>query len=169
MTKTKGFGDFNLAAKWKRNYRGKSAKEPWFILTNLPSLSSAISAYSKRMGIEEMFRDFKRGGYHLEGTQVTGNRLISLILLICFSYCLATFSGQSIKHKGVAKYVSRPTEPFRSYRRHSSFYIGLHGRNWLDSLSFFSDEMAQLMAFSPHKRPHYQKGLRAASLIQSAL
>ena len=62
VTKTKGFAGFNLAAKWKRNYRQKFSKEPWFILTNLSSLSAATSAYSQRMGIEEMFRDFKSGG-----------------------------------------------------------------------------------------------------------
>ena len=81
VTKTKGFGGFNLAAKYGRKYHQKSPKEPWYILTNLDSLSGATSAYSKRMGIEEMFRDFKSGGYNLEITQVTGDRLISLILL----------------------------------------------------------------------------------------
>lgn len=151
ITKTKGFGEVNLAAKWKRNYQGKSAKEPWLIMTNLESLSQAMSAYSKRMGIEEMFRDFKRGGYQLEGTQVTKERLISLVLLICLAYCWSTFSGQSLKRKGVAKYVSRPTSGHRSHRQHSSFYIGLHGQNWLDSLTFFQDAMQQLMSFSPHK------------------
>ncbi len=63
VTKTKGFGRFNLAAKYGRDYRQKSCKEPWYILTNLGTLSAATAAYSKRMGIEEMFRDFKRGGY----------------------------------------------------------------------------------------------------------
>ena len=82
MIKTKGFGGLSLAAKWKRNYQGKSSKEPWFILTNLRSLSLAISAYAKRMAIEEMFRDLKLGGYNLESTQVSSQRLISLILLI---------------------------------------------------------------------------------------
>ncbi len=53
VTKTKGFAGFNLAAKWKRNYQGKSSRETWFILTNLNSLSAATSAYAKRMGIEE--------------------------------------------------------------------------------------------------------------------
>lgn len=53
VTKTKGFSGFNLAAKYKRNYRGKSSKEPWYILTNLDNLSVAIDAYTKRMGIEE--------------------------------------------------------------------------------------------------------------------
>ncbi len=128
MTKTKGFGGFNLAAKYGRKYRQKSCKEPWYILTNLGTLSAATAAYSKRMGIEEMFRDFKKGGYNLEMTQVTGERLIALILLISLAYCLSTFKGKSIKNKGVSHYVARPTEPGRTYRRHSNFSIGLHGR-----------------------------------------
>lgn len=84
-----------------------------------------------------MFRDFKTGGYNLEATQVTGERLITLILLISLAYCLPTFKGQSIQKKAVAQYVTRPTEPGRTYRRHSSFSIGLHGQNWLDSLTIF--------------------------------
>ncbi len=68
-----------------------------------------------------MFRDFQGGGYNLENTRVSARRLISIILLICLSYSLSTFVGQSIKSKGVAKYVSRPTEPKRTNRRHSSF------------------------------------------------
>ena len=168
VTKTKGFSGFNLAAKWKRKYRGKSSKEPWFILTNFHGLPAAISAYEKRMGIEEMFRDFKLGGYNLEVTRVTDQRLISLIILICLSYSFATFSGQTIKSQGVAKYVTRPTEPKRTYRRHSSFSIGLHSQNWLDSLTFFQDEMIQLLSYSPHKLPHYLKGMRSISLLQSS-
>jgi hypothetical protein len=50
VTKTKGFGDFNLAAKHRRKYRQKSAKEPWYILTNLESLSAATKAYSRGQG-----------------------------------------------------------------------------------------------------------------------
>lgn len=169
VTKTKGFGGFNLAAKWKRNYRGKYSKETWFILTNLESLSAATDSYAKRMGIEEMFRDFKRGGYNLEITRVSDRRLISLILLICLSYSLSTFVGQNIKSKGIAKYISRPTEPHRRTRRHSSFSIGLNGRNWLDSIVFFQDVVQELLSFSSHKLPYYLKGMRVVSLIQSTL
>ena len=39
VTKTKGFGGFNLAAKHKRTYRNSSSIEPWYLLTNLGSLS----------------------------------------------------------------------------------------------------------------------------------
>ena len=169
VTKTKGFAGFNLAAKWKRNYKSKFSSEPWFILTNFNSLSAATEAYTRRMGIEEMFRDFKKGGYNLEITRVSDRRLISLILLICLSYSLSTFTGKSIKQKRVAKYVSRPTEPQRGYRRHSSFFIGLHGQNWLDSIAFFQDVVRELLHFSPHKLPYYLQGMRAISLIQSTL
>ena len=169
VTKTKGFGGFNLAAKWKRNYRAKYSKETWFILTNLNSLSAATDSYAKRMSIEEMFRDFKRGGYNLEITRVSHRRLISLVLLICLSYSLSTFVGQNIKSKGIAKYISRPTEPQRTTHRHSNFSIGLNSQNWLDSIVFFQDVVQELLSFSAHKLPYYLKGMRAVSLIQSTL
>ena len=169
VTKTKGFGGFNLAAKYGRKYRQKCCKEPWYILTNLGSLSAATSAYSKRMGIEEMFRDFKLGGYNLEITQVTGDRLIALILLISLAYCLSTFKGKSIQRKGVSNYVARPTESGRTYRRHSKFSLGLHGQNWVDSMAFFQDVVQELLRFSTQKNDYYRQGMRAASLIGSAL
>ncbi len=64
VTKTKGFSGANIAGKWKRKYRGWTAEEGWFILTNFRNLDEAINAYQKRFGIEEMFRDFKSGGYN---------------------------------------------------------------------------------------------------------
>ena len=76
VTKTKGFGGVNLAAKRKSNYRDYSTTDPWYLLTNLPSLSVATNAYTKRMGIEEMFRDFKTCGYNLEATIVNNHSTI---------------------------------------------------------------------------------------------
>ena len=121
------------------------------------------------MGIEEMFRDFKLGGYNLEATQVNNERLIATVILISLAYSISTFAGQSIKQKGVAKYVTRPTEPNRVYRRHSNFSIGLHGQNWLDSTLFFQDEIRELIHFSTAKYDYYRKGMRAQTLIQQAL
>ena len=116
-----------------------------------------------------MFRDFKRGGYNLEETRVNNQRLISLILLICLSYTIATFAGETIKQKGVAKYVTRPTETDRTYSRHSSFSIGLHGNNWVNQMSFLPELIQELLRFSRHKLFYHLKGMRAISLIQSAL
>ena len=166
VTKTKGFSGFNLAAKYKRNYQGNKSKEPWYILTNLDNLSTAVDAYAQRMGIEEMFRDLKLGGYNLEITQVRDRRLISTIILITLAYFISILSGQFIEHKGVAKYVTRPTEPKRSYRRHSNFSIGLHGHNWIESNTFFQDVVRELLRFSTGKNDYYQKGMRAKVLIQ---
>jgi hypothetical protein len=69
------FQDFLAVAKWKRNYRNQTTKGPWYILTNLGSLTVALQAYKRRMGIKEMFRDCKSGGYNLEGTGLRGERL----------------------------------------------------------------------------------------------
>ncbi len=63
VTKTQKIGGFNVAGKWKRKISGGTPKEGWFILTNLTSLELAITSYRKRFDIEEMFRDFKSGGY----------------------------------------------------------------------------------------------------------
>ncbi|MCA2716570.1 MULTISPECIES: hypothetical protein [Microcystis] len=38
------------------------------ILTNFGDLETAIIAYQKIFDIEEMFQDFKSGGYSLEGS-----------------------------------------------------------------------------------------------------
>ena len=55
-----------------------------------------------------MFRDFKKGGYNLEDTNVKGERFISLVLLMshklrlkAIAYTGATIQGQKIKRKGV--------------------------------------------------------------------
>jgi len=54
-------------------------------------------------------------------------RLISLIILITLAYNSALISGEKIKSKGVVKYVCRVKEKKRIQRRHSNFYIGIHG------------------------------------------
>jgi hypothetical protein len=45
LTHQKGFGTFNLVAKWQKRYRGWAAREGWFILTNLRCAEDAIVAY----------------------------------------------------------------------------------------------------------------------------
>jgi hypothetical protein len=74
FTEKKGFSWFNLAAYWKRKYRGKQEDEPCYLLTNLPDLKSAMAyrpasygVYSKRYGIEAMFKDCKTGRYNERG------------------------------------------------------------------------------------------------------
>ncbi len=159
--------DFNLACKWKRKILGVAPSEAWFILTNLETLKWAISAYKKRFDIEEMFRDFKKGGYNLESTNVSDKRLIVLILLIAIAYTSATISGQKIKRKGIQKYVGRVKEYGRVERRHSSFYIGLYGQTWVSFMDNCWELVIDLMRLNPNKRKYYQQGQRAMMLILS--
>jgi hypothetical protein len=55
VRKTKPVPGFDIACKWKRDYRRVKVKDAWFILTDLGSLPVAIAAYKQRMAIEEMF------------------------------------------------------------------------------------------------------------------
>jgi len=148
---------FELACKWKRNYGGWKVDEAWFILTDLGSLPAAIDAYKQRMGIEEMFRDCKTGGYDLEGTSLKGDRLINMILLMTLAYTWAIFQGTELKKKQVQKYVSRRKEPKKRYRRRSTFGVGLDGEKWVNYLEQYSDEVEQLMKLTPNKRRFYSR------------
>jgi hypothetical protein len=167
FTKKKGFGQFSLAAYWKRKYRGKHPDEGWYILTNLKSLEAALKVYKARSGIEAMFKDCKTGGYNLEDSKASVERLTSLVLLIALAYTCAGLRGQSIKSSGQQKYIGRLKELKRLQRRHSNFWVGFYGQMWIAALESCSDWVRNLMLIRPNKRRFFQKGLRAMALIQS--
>jgi hypothetical protein len=167
VRKTQPATGFDVACKWKRKYGAWKVEEAWFILTDLGSLPAAIDAYKQRMGIEEMFRDCKTGGYDLEGTSLKGNRLINMILLMTLAYLEAIFQGTELRKKQVQKYICRRKEPKKRYRRPSTFGVGLDGEKWVNYLEQFSLEVEQLMKLTPNKRRFYQQGMRAATLIRS--
>lgn len=143
MRKTQPATGFDVALAWKRNYGACQVDEAWFILTDLGSLPAAIDAYKQRMGIEEMFRDCKTGGYDLEGTSLKGDRLIKMILLMTLAYSSGIFQGNEMRKKQVQKYVFRRKEPKKRYRRRSTFGVGLDGEKWVNYLEQYSDEVEQ--------------------------
>ena len=168
VTKEKGFGGASLAAYWKRTYAGKREKEPWYLLTNLPTLAETLKAYRKRTGIEAMFKDCKTGGYNLEGSHASIERLTRLVLLIAIAYTCATLKGKAIKSTGQQNYVNRFRKVQQSLTKNSNFWIGLYGDVWVIGMEFLSDWSQKLMRMAPNKLPFFQRGLRALSLIQSA-
>jgi hypothetical protein len=168
FTKKKGFGQFSLAAYWKRKYRGKGPDEGWYILTNLKSLEAALKVYKARSGIEAMFKDCKSGGYNLEESKAGVERLTNLVLLIAIAYTCAGLQGQLIKSSGQQKYIGRLKELNRMTRRHSNFWVGLYGQMWIAALETCSDWTKNLMMIRPSKRKFFQRGLRAMSVIQTA-
>ncbi len=143
--KTQPVAGFDIACKWKRKYRGKKVKDAWFILTDLGSLPVAIAAYKQRMGIEEMFRDCKTGGYNLEGSGLRGDRLIKMILLMAIVYTAAIFKGTENHKKQVQKYVFRQKEPCQKYHRRSIFGSGQDGEKWVNYLDRYELEVQELM------------------------
>lgn len=167
ITLSKGFGSFNVAAKWKRTYRGFKTKEPWYILTNLSCVDTAISAYQKRFGIEEMFRDFKAGGYHLEGSNLAPAQLSKLMIVVAISYTSALLQGQQIKHMGIQKYVVRPELKSSGQRRHSAFYVGQHLSSWLWLQQLCKETVDELLQINRRWINHYRKGQRAIALALS--
>jgi hypothetical protein len=167
-TKNKGFGKFSVAAYWQRKYRGKASDEGWYILTNLPNLEETLKVYSFRSGIEAMFKDCKSGGYNLEGSKASPERLTRLVLVIALAYTCAALRGQKVKRLGQQKYVSRLKELQRLEQRHSNFWVGLYGQMWLIGWEFCRVLVEQLMNISRNKLPFYQRGIQAMSLIQLA-
>jgi hypothetical protein len=169
FTKQKGFAEFNLAGYYPRKYRGKVEPSGWYLLTNLKNFDVAIKAFKRRSGIEAMFKDCKTGGYNLESTYATDQRLIALILLIAIAYSCAVLTGRYSQLRGLQKYIGRLQELRRSHRRHSTFWVGLYGCLWVGAMEFWTDLAFDLMRLKPNKLLHFQKGLRAMNLIQSAL
>ena len=165
-TKTKGFGTFSLAAYWQRKYRGQVPQEGWYILTNLSCVEEVIKVYQSRSGIEALFKDCKSGGYNLEGSKASTQRLTRLVLLMAIAYTCSALHGQRIKRIGQQKYVSRLKELQRIEQRHSNFWVGLYGQMWLIGWEFCRVLIEQLMNISRNKIPFYQRGIQAMSLIQ---
>ena len=168
FTKTHQLKKVSLGVYWKRKYRGMGEKEPWFLLTNLPSLNNAILAFKKRMGIEAMFKDCKTGGYNLEGSHASDKRLSSLLLLMAIAYTHSTFKGLSIRFAGQAEYIGRHRKFHGKYTPNSYFSLGLFASTWTLDFSFLQNIIARLFALHPNKHSFYNRGLKAMSIIQSA-
>ena len=169
LTQKKGFGRFNLAIYWKRKYKGKQEQSPWYLLTNLPDCETAVKIYRKRFGIEAMFKDCKTGGYNLEGSQASSDRLVRLILLIALAMSDAWLQGQQNLTGGKSSYICRQKETQRTRRRHSNFWYCLYGHNWIATFHLCQEWVEQLLGLIRNKLPFYQRGLRAFNLIQQSL
>lgn len=71
--------------------------------------------------------------------------------------------------QGLTKYIDHRQEKGRNQKRHSNFYRGLYANVWLESWQMFAVETHALMNFSIHNCVNYQRGIRAATFIQSRL
>lgn len=162
-------GLFNIAVHWKRKYRNKGSKEPWYILTNLPNLQQTLCLYRCRWGIEQFFKDCKTGGYNLEDTKVNETRFLALVLLIVIAYSLATMHGQRMKQFSIETYAGRIQQHQDKYPRQSNFSFALYGQLWMYGMELWADLALNLIALKPHKRLFFQRGFQALSLMKQAV
>ncbi len=169
ITQKKGFCRFNLAIYWRRKYKKKQEKSPWYLLTNLGDLATAVKAYKQRWGIEAMFKDCKTGGYNLEGSKASPDKLLRLILLIALAMTSAWLQGEKASTLGKSPYICRSKEAGRTRRRHSNFWVDLYGHNWIVAFHECLHWVEELFTSVRNKRTFYQRGVRAITLIQQAL
>ncbi len=115
-----------------------------------------------------MFKDCKIGVYNLEGSQSSPDRLVRLVLLIALAMSAVWLQGQHTSTRGKSSYICRPTETQRVRRRHSNFWIGLYGYNWIATFHLCQEWVEELITSVRNKRAFYQRGLRAIMLILEA-
>jgi hypothetical protein len=53
-------------------------------------------------------------------------------------------------------------------KKHSNFYIGLYGQNWIDFMAGYWNIVEQLMKINSNKLEYYRRGLKAMELIMNA-
>ena len=92
-----------------------------------------------------------------------------MILLIALAMTSAWLQGQKTKLQRQQYYVCRSQEKGRTRKRHSNFWIGLYGQNWIVAGNECRAWVEELISSIRNKHSFYQKGLRAMKLIQQAL
>jgi hypothetical protein len=106
----------NELAYWQAGER-----QPWLLTTNLPTQRQTLTAYRRRMWVEEMFGDFKRHGFDLESTHLRHFlRLSRLTLIVALLYLGCVAFGASVIKRGLRFLVDRSDR-----RDLSIFRIGL--------------------------------------------
>lgn len=81
----------------------------------------------------------------------------------------AWLHGHLTKFQKQESYICRKQEKNRTQKRHSNFWIGLYGQNWIVALHGCQTWVEELVGFIGNKQAYYQRGLRAMMLIQQAL
>ena len=105
----------HLLAHWE-----PGEKEAWFLATSLGTRSQTLRAYRRRMWADEMHRDLKSQGFHLDKTHIWDWRVLSrLFLALVLLYVWSAATGTHVIKRGLRHLVDR-----RHRRDLSVFRIG---------------------------------------------
>ena len=160
ITKSAHKFPFNIAVHYPKEHHGLPITEGWFLLTTLPDINSAITAYATRFQIEEMFRDYKSYGFNLELTQLTGSRFDAWFLLLTLVYSTIVLKSVCISNSQ-HKYLVRTFEPQRQYRRASMFTLGKIELFSHFDWHFISGLILKYIRLNRHKIDFYLRNLSA--------
>jgi hypothetical protein len=122
------WGPYSLSlAHAPRPKRGQKTDDPWYIVSIDPASSHILTLYAVRMWIDELFRDLKGQGFHLNQTRLTHpERIDRLMLILALAYWWIMGRGIWIDRMGLRRRVDRCKHPKRSL-----FTIGLR---WIHRL-----------------------------------
>lgn len=105
----------HLLAHWE-----PGEDEPWFLATSYATRGQTLRAYRRRMWADEMHRDLKSLGFHLDKTHIRDWRVLSrLFLALVLLYVWSTAIGTTVIKRGQRFWVDR-----RHRRTLSVFRIG---------------------------------------------
>jgi len=84
-----------------------TAKEPWYLVTNLKRASSAVRWYERRFRCEELFRDLK-DQLHLERIRIQDtDRMERLVFGLVVLYYALTLIGAIVQQRGLRKKICK--------------------------------------------------------------
>ena len=103
--------------KTDRMYR-KNAREPWLLFTSLMEYKprEIVKIYSRRMQIEQNFRDEKseRYGLGLRASKSRGEKRISVLCLVAVLYSIIIWlTGYYLESKGINRWFQANSEKSR--------------------------------------------------------
>ena len=143
-----------------RTYR-KRAQDPWLLATSLdePDAQHIVNLYSKRMQIEETFRDLKnhRFGWSLRHVRCASAERIAVLLLIASLAMVATLIVGRIAER-TGRYRNYQSNTVTSRRVLSFFVLGAlilqrGDTSWLTLEEFHHELCAlQLLFFESHEQ-----------------
>lgn len=131
-----GWGPYSLSvANAAEPKRGQKAEDPWYIVSTEPATPHILTLYAVRMWADEMFRDLKSQGFHLEQTRLNHpERIDRLMLVIALAYWWVLGRGIWVDRMQLRRRVDRCRHP-----KCSLFTLGLRWIHRLLTLDHLPD------------------------------
>jgi hypothetical protein len=108
-----GWGPYSLSvATTDQRQSGAKGDDPWFIVSTEPAGPPILNVYRVRMWVDEMFRDLKSQGFHLEQTRLDRtDRIDRLMLALALAYWWVIGRGIWVDRMQLRDRVDRQDDP----------------------------------------------------------